>query len=430
MVNDLHDLMHDASRNAPHDLGDIGAVLHRGRSRVRVRRVGIAGGTALAVGAISLVSLGWLNPATGDLTSAQVTRPGGHSVQLSDALPAVEGTDYRLLTSTTNESLDRDNGQRLDGVTDDGLILFRDGPRSGQLFPRFALMDPGTGIKDWLPALDIGQHHTTAVELGEERLVLFSTDSETGGAGNLMASSFDRATRRWSRTTWPGLPSTDRPSMTAGPDGRLYTPIPTTQASPRPGDADGDTFDLWSVSPTDGTDVRDEHLRVGAIGFTDTSLVWTDSTNGATSQVHVRDLTSGVETSFDPQLGEGCDVIDIEVAGEHLSMLQFCGLDDSGLRDDRVQVMTTDGEQVVNALVSGLAYAQLSADGGFLTLMVDGPEAGGTYLYDTTDGRFIKISDATSSWETGGGPSPEDLLLWSTPVNRGHGATTWLGELL
>ena len=93
-------------------------------------------------------------------------------IRLTDARPAVEGTDYRELTSHTNEDLDADNGQYFDGVTDDGLILFRDGPRSDQLYPRFALMDPATGEKDWLPELDVGQAQPWAVELSVDRLVL------------------------------------------------------------------------------------------------------------------------------------------------------------------------------------------------------------------------------------------------------------------
>ena len=68
----------------------------------------------------------------------------------------MEGRDYRVLASYTNENLDRDNGQYFDGVTDDGLILFRDGPRIGPARPRFALMDPATGEKDWLPDLHFG----------------------------------------------------------------------------------------------------------------------------------------------------------------------------------------------------------------------------------------------------------------------------------
>ena len=48
-------------------------------------------------------------------------------MRVADAAPAVEGTDYRELASYTNEDLDADNGEYFDGVTDDGLVLFREG---------------------------------------------------------------------------------------------------------------------------------------------------------------------------------------------------------------------------------------------------------------------------------------------------------------
>ncbi len=44
----------------------------------------------------------------------------------------MEGADYRVLASHTNDNLNRGNGQYLDGVTDDGLVLFRDGSQAQQ----------------------------------------------------------------------------------------------------------------------------------------------------------------------------------------------------------------------------------------------------------------------------------------------------------
>ena len=48
------------------------------------------------------------------------------------------------------------------------------------------------------------------------------------------------------------------------------------------------------------SDVRDERLTVGDVAFTRTSMVWTDATNGDAGLVHVRDLATGAERSFDP----------------------------------------------------------------------------------------------------------------------------------
>ncbi|MCW2736148.1 hypothetical protein [Nocardioides sp.] len=443
MVNELRELMREASAHPPQDLGDLPGVLRHGRSRVRVRRAGMVGGTALAAGAITLASMSWLDPTPADLAAAGVPDVAGPSMRLTGARPAVEGQDYRELTSYTNADLDADNGAYFDGVTDDGLVLFRDGPRSGQLYPRLALMDPATGAKDWLPKLDVGQTQTRAVELGDDRLVLVSL-------GEAVVYVFDRDARQWSGLKWPELPKTAETRIAdLGPDGRLYVLVPATQGSPPPGgwptgpdgeaddaDAEGDTFDLWSVSPTDATDIRDERLRVGAIGFTDDSLVWTDSSNGAAGLVHVRDLATGEESSFDPELGERCNLLGFSVAGERIAMSQYCGTYEGGVRDDRVQVVTTGGEQIVTVQESGVDGGILGEDGDFLTLTAYDRATGGTYVYDFDEGQLLRLSDGTSSWNVGSGPTPGDQFLWSEPAGAKvslfgrSGATVHLGELI
>ncbi|RYC12497.1 WD40 repeat domain-containing protein [Nocardioides zhouii] len=455
MVNDLRELMRDASSHPPQDRGDVEALLGAGRRRVRVRRAGIVGGTALAAGAITLASLSWFNPSPADLAAAGVPEVAGPSIRLTDARPAVEGQDYRELTSYTNDDLDADNGQYFDGVTDDGLVLFRDGPRRDQLFPRFALMDPATGEKDWLPQLDVGQAQLWAVELGEDRLVLLSPDdgrTTNGASDDPLVHVFDRDSRRWSTTSWSSLPGRgwgDRlPTM--GPDGRLYVLVPATQGQiPEGGwpmgpdgeaddaNADGDTFDLWSVSPTDPTDVRDEGLRVGAIGFSgDGSLVYTGSANGAAGRVHVRDLASGEETSFDPRLGERCNLLGFDAEGERIALTQYCGTYEDGVRDDRIQVVTTEGDPVVTIQDNGVDGGQLIAGGDYLSLVAYGRATGGTYVYDFEDGRLLRLSEGHSAWAVGSGPTPGDQFLWNEPAGGldsmfgRSGAETHLGEII
>lgn len=446
MVNDLRTLMHEATDRPPRDHDDLSTVLSGGRRRVRLRRAVVVGGTALAAGVIALGSFAWLHPAPADLVAAGVPRPAGPVVRLAVARPAVEGQDYRELASYTNEDLDADNGQYFDGVTDDGLILFRDGPRADQLYPRFALMDPSTGGTDWLPVpRGLGQSQTYAAELSTERLVLVSLD----GIG---AHVFDRATRQWSNVTWPALPGASqqvRRLPTMGPDGRLYVEVLATEGQvPEDGwpmgpdgeaddaGAEGDTFDLWSVSVTDPTDVRDERLRVGAIAFTDGSLVWTDSENGAAGRVHVRDLSSGAETSFDPELGERCNLLGFSAAGERIAMSQYCGTYDDGVRDDRIQVVTLDGDQVVTLQDSGIDGGELVGDGEALVLTAYDRANAGTYLYDIDEHSMTRISEGHSSWEVGTGPTPGDTFMWTTAAGDRDatfgrsGAEVHLGEIV
>jgi hypothetical protein len=447
MVNDVRDLLNEAVASPPHDELDVGAILSGGRRRVRRRRLAVVGGAALATAAIVGIGSIALDPDAPEAGAAGVPRPDAPTVRLSDAAAATEGVEYSVLLSHTNPNLDRDNGQYFDGVTDDGLLLFRDGPRMDQLQPRFALVDPATGEKDWLPALDVGQATTRALELGEDRLLLLSDGGDvTDGARwtvELTVHVFDRASREWSTIQWPGLPAVEQPfGAQVAPDGRLYVPVPATQGRPPEGgwpmgpdgeaddaDAEGDTHRLWSVSLTDPADVRDEGLTVGSLAFTDDSMVWTDSTNGDSGRVHVRDLATGEERSFDPRSGEKCNLLSFGAAGDRIVMGQYCGTYEEGVRDDRVQILDLDGDQVVTLQGSGLDGGLTSSEGeGVVTISSYEPEHVGTYVFDLGAERLLRISDGLSSWGTSG-PTQEGQFLWNTPVNGRKGMTQHLGQL-
>lgn len=441
MVNELRDLMQASVAHPPHEGHDLAAVLEGGRRRVRRRRLAVTGGTALASAAIvGLTTLAWPSADPPDFTAAGVPRPEGPVLRLSDATAAQEGEDYRLLASYTNEDLDADNGQYVDGVTDDGLLLFRDGPRRDQLHPRYALMDPATGAKDWLPELDVGQSALRPLELGEDRLVLLGTEAG-GRRPDLVAHTFDRSSREWEATTWPGLPPTNEVPDVALSDGRLYVPVPASTGRPPEGgwpkgpggeaddaDAEGDTHRLWSASLTDPADVRDEGLTVGEVVFTNAWMVWTDSTNGDAGRVHVLGLNTGEQRTFDPRTGERCNLLELGASGDRILMSQYCGTYDDGVRDDRVQVLSTDGDQVTTIQGSGIEGA-VAGPNGPATITSYEPGRPGTYVYDLATDRFLRVSDDVSSWTMTSLVQPGQFA-WTTPVNDGHGATQHVGELV
>lgn len=447
MVNELRDLLRENVASPPHDDSDLSAVLRGGRRRVRRRRAVAVGGAATASAAvIGLTAL--LRPSPPDLAAAGVPAPDAPTIHLSDARDAVKGDDYRVVASYTNDDLETDNGQYFDGVTDDGLILFRDGPRMDQLQPRFALLDPATDAKDWLPAPPTPRgEQLWPVDLGTDRLVLSGLRFDEGdgadpaGSARMFVLVYDREARVWHRLEWAGLPALDRPDPgTVGPDGRLYVRVPATMGTPPPGGwptgpdgeaedagAEGDTYALWSVSLTDTSDVRAEGMTVGMVDFTDDSMVWTDSTNGDSGLVHVRDLESGKESSFDPRSGERCNLLSFGVTEQRIVMGQYCGTYDEDVRDDRVQVLSTEGEQVVTLQDSSIDGA-LVGDSGAVTITSQQRGRSGTYVYDLGTDRFLRLSRSRSSWSTSG-PTPEGHVMWNTPENRGNGATQWLAEL-
>lgn len=447
MVNDLKQLLRDNVADAPTDHLDVTSLVDAGRRRVRARRTGAVGGTALLVaGVVAIAALGGMPIGSGDAEpAAQPPRPDAPKLRLSDAQEAVEGRDYEVLASNTNKDLDNDNGQYLDGVTEDGLILFRDGPRDGNDWQaRYALMDPATDEKDWLPDPGLGSTQTWATDLSADRLVLLASDGG-GMEVELSAHVFDRGTRQWSTLTWPGLPNLEFPSGVVGPDDRLYVSVPATQGKvpeggwpTQPGgdaedaDAEGNTYDLWSVSLTDTSDVRDERLRVGDVAFTDTEMVWTDSSGGAAGMVHVRDLATGEEHSFDPHLGERCNLLAFGATGDRIMMSQYCGTYDGGVRDDRVQILSTDGDQVATLQDSGIdGWLPAGSDVVNVT-SYGGPadDQGGTYVYDLATNRFLRVSEAVSNFGLGGPTGNAMQFLWHTPVNNRHGATQHVGQLL
>ncbi|GAA4375950.1 hypothetical protein ACFPKY_12925 [Nocardioides caricicola] len=441
MVNDLKDLMRQNVAAPPPDHLDLDSLVDAGRRRVRTRRVRTGVGAVAAVGVIA-VGGSLLPSGTPPEQAAARPRPEAPTITLADATAAVEGRDYRQLASQTNDDLDNDNGQYLDGVTDDGQILFRDGPRAEQWRPRFALMDPATGDKDWLPALEgVGQDQTWPAELSADRLVLLSL--RNGLAGELRAHVFDRAAGEWSTLTWPGLPQVDFPRAIAGPDDRLYVRVVATQGQPPEGgwptgpdgeaddaDFEGDTYHLWSVSLTDTADVRDEGLVVGDVAFTDTAMVWTDRTGDA-GMMHVRDFATGEESSFDPEVDDRCNLLSFGASGDRIVMGEYCGTYASG-RDDRLQIVSTDGEQVVTLQDDGISgWLPPGSDVVNIDLMgAPGDDRTGTYVYDLESGRFLRISDAMSSWGLGGATGQPGQFTWHTPVNQGKGSTQYVGELL
>ena len=425
MVNDLRSLLRENVAEAPADDLDIASVVTAGRRRARMRRTALLGGTAALV-AVAVVAGVALAGADSDPDSGAADRDGqrrlepvGPVLNLSDARQAIEGEDYRLLATYTNENLDRNNGQYFSGVTDDGQILYTDGPHGLANTSRIALTDPGTGEKDWLPDRP-GLEMVRPLELSADRLVLTSNVTE---GNQLKAEVFDRKTGTWSSMAWPALPVQGRSpgySMYAGPDDRLYVGL-----SRQPDEQGG--YDLWSVSLDDSADVRDEHLVVGDFNITGDLLTWTDGVGAAVGNIHVRNLATGEETSFDPGSGDRCNHLSLSRTERFIVLGQYCGTVD-GVRDDRIQIITADGDPVVTVQDDGVDGAMVADSVVAMQSYSAGDDSGG-YVYDLDSGRLLRVSDSLSKFGLGG-PTPGDLFMWHTPVNNRHGATQWLGELL
>ncbi len=148
--------------------------------------------------------------------------------------------------------------------------------------------------------------------------------------------------------------------------------------------------------------------------------------------VHVRDLATGEEHAFDPDTGERCNLLTFGATDDRVVLEPVLrhlrrrrprrpGADPHHGRrpgghppgQRSLEGWLPAGSDVVNVTVFGEA----------------GDDRTGTYVYDLATDRFLRVSDAISSAGLAGATGHERQFLWHTPVNDGHGATQWLGEL-
>jgi hypothetical protein len=414
VVNELKQLLRENVAAPPPDDLDLPGIVSSGRARVRRRRAG----ATVAATVVTVAAVGaWALPGalSGDSPGPahQQLEPVGPVLKLADGVRGTEGRDYQVVDHHTNRNLDRANGVYYDGITEDGWVLFRDGPHGIHNTSTYALYDPAESVQDSLPDPPVNLERP--VDLGDDRLVFLG---ERHDPTSLSVVTYDRTTHRWSRTGWDGLPRRDYYYFTAiGPDDRLYVAYAHG--------TDWKTFDLWSMALDDPSDVRDEHLVVGDFTIEGDELTWTTTHNGPNDGVHIRNLVTGEETSFDPRSGDRCNQLSLARTPQYVVLGMYCGRHD-GVRDDRVQVVTTDGSPVVTVRDDGAELAGTTdAD---LVVRSYNQRLGGTFAYEYATGRMVRISEATSRFSMEARWA-DDLFIWDTPVNRGHGATQWLGRM-
>lgn len=442
-MTELRESMQRSVAGSPHPHLDVDHVVAMGRRRLRRRRyAGIgSGAAAVAAGAALTLAIDWMPSA--DVAPAEAPpKPDAPTLRLADAKKAVEGTDYEVVVSNDWNGFANDPGAELYGVTDDGLVLVRDAGGEATPGARLGLMDAATEEVDWLPpAPGIGSGAPGVMELSAERLVLTTrTDKD-----RLTAHVFDRGAGEWHTVQWADLPADEGLRTTLGPDDRLYATVPATAGQVPEGgwptgpggeaddaNADGDTYHLWSVSLTDKADVRDEELTVGDVAFTDEAMIWTDATNGDAGQVHVRDLATDKVHSFDPRSGERCNLLNFEAADDRIVMSQYCGTSTDGTRDDRVQIVSTDGEQVVTVQDDSIEGSLGGPDSSVVRIVRYGAEDGGVWVYDLQAEELKQLSTSVSSSDSSFISAPGRHVVWSVPAENGadEGAETqYLGRL-
>jgi hypothetical protein len=416
MAQDLREMLHRTVADPPPDQASMVDVLEAGRRRVRRRRTGIGAAVALAAAAAVATPALLVGIGDGPGEAAGPVQPVGKVVHLSDAVGARAGTDYEVLTRLPSGNLDRANGTSLGPVTDDGLVVVQEGPQGSTNWSRWGLLDPTTGRTRWFPDVRTSGAPDTFVGLDDDRLVMLADSFDTGRTVLWVA---DRSTMTWRTveldTAGTGL-SFERFAGMKYDDGRFYF-----QVRPRSGVEDGH---LWSASVEGDHAVRDEGVDVGTFDVEGGVLSFMRYDNRPTSDLHVRDLATGEEHTYDTRSGRRCNQLGMQRVGENIVLSQYCG-ERNGVRDDRTQVVTTTGEPVVTLQGDGLEAAGASDRFVLLTSYRHGAE--GAYVWDLARERLLRLSDGFSKFAGGSGGSGE-RLLWSTPFLSGHGREQWVAD--
>lgn len=265
MSTELRTALRDAVSTPPPYDPDVAAIVDAGVRRNRRRaRVAVAACAAVVV-AIAV---------TAGVVSGPRPDPGPAKVVRLD-LERAEPVRLDVLATTRAAVVGRPEGPleraRFEGITADGLVLVnRHRNESRPLV--LGLLDPASGVTDWLPPPGVDNRELQVVDLTPERLVVVT---RSAGAYGYVMLVFDRAARTWQRSEvqLPGRVEVHvGPQLALGPDDRLHFGA-MTEGQPYP-------VSWWSAPLTDDSpDLREEpELEGAAVAWRDDVMVSADPT--------------------------------------------------------------------------------------------------------------------------------------------------------
>lgn len=394
MVTELRQILRETVEDAPTGGIDHAAVLRAGRDRVRRRR---RAGMVAAAAAVVIVTGAVLVPGERPAKPAEHVLPAAPvRLSLDDARPVEPEIVARTRTvQGPGDAIDYD---RIDGITDDGLVLRARWTWKGDI-SEYGLVDPDTGSTDWLPTppWDIGEPLPLA--LGADRL-LFLESRHVGQHHTLI---FDRTTRTWTRPRLE-LPAAERNFFglygQLGDDERVYFP--------RAGDVRRYDWSKiiarrqWWSAPAAGGTARHETALDGL------SVTWSDSARATadrggrivvTEQGASRTLAWGVPA--------GCEGFPyLSFAGHRMIARYVC-----------------DGHQLLVVLDES-GKPELSIEVGWLWVIdandrfaLIGGEPG-TYVLDLEQQRLMRLGEGPLDTAMDRLPTPVvngDLVAWNEP---------------
>ncbi|HET9999015.1 MAG TPA: hypothetical protein VFQ17_15955 [Nocardioides sp.] len=373
MSTDLRAALQEAVADAPYDESDLRDVLARGSRRVRRRTALVVGSSALAVAAVIASVVAVTHDPAQEPHPARVVRLDLDQAQPLDLQPTRQGGRDRFL-----------------GLTADGLVLRSRHPDGGD-GDELGLVDPGTGVTDWLPdATDPtgtlappGRHGMPPwllpVQLAADQLVLLHLEPaiwrSRSSSGTLLV--FDRGSRTWESgdvTVPAGLEAHQPPSVGIGLDGRLYLG--------HWNEGESGPMHWWSYQVPQGGQGRPEPALTGtSIAFGAGVQARADSDGRIVLSTPGEDLLlaehrpQGCEPPSDPDTAPWPGWV--RMAGSRPVVTYWCG--EPSPRSDTVTVVyDTDGGRTIQVPGAGL----LAADQRHVLLAPPSGTARGMYLLD------------------------------------------------
>jgi len=415
----LRAALREAVADAPYDESDLRDVLITGSRRVRRRAALVVGSSALAVGAVIASVVTVANDPTEQPHPAQVAKLDLDRAQPLDLQPIRQGGRDRFL-----------------GLTADGLVLRSRHP-SGEGGYGLGLLDPETGVTDWLsdaagPTGTLtppgrnngGPPWLLPVQLTVDQLVLLHLEPaiyrDRPSGGTLLV--FDRGSRTWQSgtvTVPAGLEAHTSPSVGIGLDGRLYLGH-TNEGESGPAH-------WWSYPVPHGGEGRPEpHLTGSSIAFGDEVQARADSSGSiflstpGEDRLLAEHRPQDCEPPSDPHAAPWPGWV--RMAGSRPVVTYWCG--EPSPRSDTVTVVyDTDRGKTVQVAGSAL----LAADQDHILLAPSSGTAQGMYLLNLDTLTTGKASTSVGPSFLSNIDSPRHnfpvglsagLILWDNGVAR------------
>lgn len=392
MVTELRQILRETVEDPATGGIDHAAVLRAGVDRVRRRRragvVGAAAAVAVVTAAVVVPGGRSPGPAEHVLPAAPVR------LTLDDAQPVEPQVLVR--TRTVQSGGDDIDYDRIDGITEDGLVVRARYTYRGDI-SEYGLVDPESGRTDWLPRppWDIGSPQP--LELGADRLLFL--DNRNAERHHTLV--FDRTTRTW---THPELELPDGRDRffglygQLGDDERVYFPDLSEEEQPDPSSIVA-TREWWSAPVTGGPARHETALDGLAVTWSGTARATADAAG------RIRLTEDGVTRTVTEAKPAGCAGLPaLTIAGSRLIAGYVCA--------DRSKLVVLDQRGAPELSVEGDWLGVVAADDRYA--LVSGNSA--TFVLDLERQELLRLGRSAAMMAMDLLPTPAvsgDLVAWN-----------------